>query len=432
MLRIAFFLDTRSIRSIDIRDVDAGNPGMGGTEYMFFLIASHLGKTHDVTIYTTSPGLYPEGITIQEVRELSEVLEHLEAGKTSMLVLRESDVLPNLNKLNAMTCKVLVWAHNFSGHRTLEACVKCPNIVRYLCVSREQYEQLRDEPVFAKADFVFNAAVTRNYPTEVAPSFENTVFYMGSLIEPKGFHVLARYWKDIVAKVPDAELHVIGSGRLYDREGELGSLGIASPAYEELLRGFVTENGRLRKDIIFHGTLGAEKTELLKRAKVAVANPTGSGETFCLTALEFELLGVPVVTKNVGGPRNVVSNGKTGILYDHERQLPEAVIRLLTDDELRQEMGQNALTYARENFDIEIIIQKWGKIIRAVELGEEVVLDYGITEQRDWLTRLKELNRKIKAFGPLKWLPSIDYWVHAFAKKKKSWIINPIKRVFAH
>ncbi len=430
MLRVAFFLDTRKVRSVDIRDVDAGNPGMGGTEYMFFLIAAYLAKSHDVAMYVTSPGLFPEGITYHEVRDLSEAMARLGADRIGMLILRESDVLPNLQQLHSLTQKVLVWAHNYSGHKTLKACVHCPSIVRYLCVSREQYEQLRDEAIFAKADYVFNAAVTRSYPTQVAFSPENNVFYMGSLIESKGFHILARYWNDIVAQVPDAKLHVIGSGQLYDREATLGPMGIASPAYERLFAKHITESGRLRQDIIFHGTLGADKIELLKQAKVAVTNPTGGGETFCIAALEFELLGVPVVTKNVGGPRNVVLDGKTGILYDQESQLPEAVITLLTQDELRQGMSRNARIFARENFDIDVVLKQWKKIIQDVQLGEAVVPDYGVTPGHDRCKQIKEMNRKLKSFGPLGWLPSIDYWIHAFLKKKNSWLINPLKQAF--
>jgi len=321
-------------------------------------------------------------------------------------------------------CSSCVWAHNYSGHKVLKACVECPNIVRYLCVSREQYEQLRDEPVFAKADYIFNAAVTQRYPTAIEPSSENNVFYMGSLIETKGFHVLARQWKDIVAKVPGAKLHVIGSAQLYDRATVLGSMGLAAPSYERLFAKHVSEGGRRREDILFHGTLGANKTELLRQARVAVANPTGAGETFCITALEFALLGVPVVTKNVGGPRNVVANGITGILYDHESQLADAVITLLTQDELRKEMGRNAPVFARENFDIEVVLRKWTKILQDVHLGE-------VTTVRDRRKQLKELNRKIKAIGPLRWLPSIDYWIHVFQKKKNSWLLNPVKRVFS-
>jgi glycosyltransferase involved in cell wall biosynthesis len=430
MLRIAFFLDTQNVRSIDIRDVDAGNPGMGGTEYMFFLVAAYLAKSHAVTMYVTTPGRFPEGITYREVRDLNEAADHLEIEGPSILILRESEVLPNLRRLDSMKQKVLVWAHNYSGHRTLKACVKCPSIARYLCVSREQYENLRDEAVFAKADYVYNAAVTKSFPSEAPSQVENDVFYMGSLIEAKGFHILAKYWPEIASQVPGVRLHVIGSGQLYNREVKLGPLRVASPEYERLFAGYLTENGQLRADVIFHGTLGAGKAELLKQAKVAVANPTGVGETFCITALEFGLLGVPVVTKNEGGPRNVVSNGQTGMLYDHERELPKAVVHLLTHEALRREMGRKAMTFTREQFDIQVVIQRWERILQEVHRGVAVIPDYGITAGSGPCKRLKEVNRKIKSARLFGWLPSIDYWIHAFVKKKNSWIVNPIKRAF--
>jgi glycosyltransferase involved in cell wall biosynthesis len=364
------------------------------------------------------------------VRDLGEALDHLEALDDGILVIRDSEVLPNLKQLLSRAQKVLVWAHNYSSHRTLKACVKCPSIARYLCVSREQYENLRDEAVFSKADYVFNAAVAAAYlPAEVL-SNENNVCYMGSIVEPKGFHVLARYWKDIASQVPGAKLHVIGSGQLYDRDAALGPLGIASPSYERQFAPYLMENGRLREDVVFHGTLGAGKTDLLKQSKVAVANPTGVGETFCITALEFELLGVPVVTKKVGGPVNVVANGVTGLLYDQEKQLPDAVIKLLTDDELRQQMGRNAIRFARENFDVGIVLRKWERVLAEVQQGLAVVPDYAITASCGHGKRVKEWNRKLKGFPLMGWLPSIDYWMHAYAKKKNSWILKPLRRAF--
>jgi len=45
MTRVAFYLNTETLRQVDLRDVDAGNPGIGGTEYLFFLIARHLGTS---------------------------------------------------------------------------------------------------------------------------------------------------------------------------------------------------------------------------------------------------------------------------------------------------------------------------------------------------------------------------------------------------
>lgn len=38
------------------------------------------------------------------------------------------------------------------------------------------------------------------------------VVYSGALIKQKGFHILAKAWKNILKAVPDAELYVLGGG----------------------------------------------------------------------------------------------------------------------------------------------------------------------------------------------------------------------------
>lgn len=369
MARVAFFLDTRRIRSADLRHVDAGNPGIGGTEYMFFLVAAYLARTHQVSMYVTAAGSHPPGIRHVVVRDMQEAAAAIRSSGEEIVILRESEVLPNQALLHSMQQRVLVWAHNFSNRRTLKACARLPSIARYLCVSREQHERLRDDDVFRKSDYIFNAVVTRTCPADLRPPTEDNVFYMGSLVKGKGFHVLARYWADIVRAVPTARLHVVGSRRIYDEGAAVGPLGIASPGYERKLARFVTEHGRPRGDIVFHGILGADKWRLLRQAKVAVTNPTGAGETFCISAVEFGLLGVPVVTKNAGGPIDVVDSGVSGILFDDERDLPEAVVGLLRDENRRAEMGRNAMARVRSRFDIEVVIEKWQATIREILSG---------------------------------------------------------------
>ena len=375
MARVAFFLDTRRICSADLRDVDAGNPGVGGTEYMFFLVAAHLARTHQVSMYVTAAVRHPPGIRSVVVRDLREAAVAMQSAVEEIVILRDSEVLPNRALLNAMNPGVVVWAHNYSNRRTLKTCAKLPGIVRYLCVSREQHQRLRDEDVFRKSDFIFNAVVARTHPTDLQPPTQDNVVYMGSLVKGKGFHVLARYWRDIVSAIPTARLHVVGTRRLYNECATLGSLGLASPRYERHFARYVTEHGRPREDIVFHGILGAEKWRLLRQAKVAVTNPTGAGETFCISAAEFGLLGVPVVTRNAGGPVDVVANGVSGILFDDERELPGAVVGLLRDDDRRAEMARNAMTRIRSRFDIEIVMKRWHRVIDEILAGDPVAAD---------------------------------------------------------
>jgi len=375
MAQVAFFLDTRCIRSADLRDVDAGNPGVGGTEYMFFLVAAHLSRTHQVSMYVTAAGHHPPGIRSVVVRDLREAAVAIRSAGEEIVILRDCEVLPNQALLNSMQQSVVVWAHNYSNRRTLKACAKLPGIARYLCVSREQHEGLRDKDVFRKSDYIFNAVVASTHPAELQQPTQDNVVYMGSLVKGKGFHVLARYWRDIVRAVPTARLHVVGTRRLYNEGAALGPLGLASPRYERQFTRYVTEHGRPRQDIVFHGILGADKWRLLREAKVAVTNPTGAGETFCISAAEFGLLGVPVVTRNAGGPIDVVASGVSGILFDDERELPGAVVGLLRDENRRAEMGRNAMARVRSRFDIEIVIEKWHRVIDEILAGDPVAGD---------------------------------------------------------
>lgn len=429
MSRIAFYLDTATLKQIDLSDVDAGNPGIGGTEYMFFLVASHLARVLEVHVYTTRPGRFPPGLHCHQVADFADAVARFREQGERWVVLRESELLPNASLIRHAPQRFIAWAHNYSNHRILRFCEATAGIVRYLCVSREQYENLRDEPVFRKSGYIFNAAATGAYRPPPAPPGGNRVFYMGNIIPQKGFHILARHWPEIRRAVPDAQLHIVGSGQLYDRSIPMGPLGIATADYERQFARHLTRDGRLREDVIFHGTLGSGKNELLGSAKVAVVNPTGQGETFCLSALEFELLGVPVVTRNLGGPRNVVQDGSTGILYDRERQLGAAVVRLLRDDRLRAGMSVNAVAYARSRFDIGTVVEDWVRLLAELEAGREPLPDYRITGGGAGLKRAKDLNRRLKALPGLGWLPSLDRSLHLLRKKTQSLFVKPWNRL---
>ena len=63
----------------------------------------------------------------------------------------------------------------------------------------------------------------------------NNVVYIGSIVPLKGVHLLTRVWKKVLSSVPDAQLFIIGSGKLYDSKAKLGPFGIAEIFYEKKL-----------------------------------------------------------------------------------------------------------------------------------------------------------------------------------------------------
>ncbi len=69
--------------------------------------------------------------------------------------------------------------------------------------------------------------------------------------------------------------------------------------------------------------------------------------------LESMAMGIPVVATRVNGNREVVRDGETGLMVelDDNRALTEALERLMTDRELRRQIGSRSREVARQEYD---------------------------------------------------------------------------------
>lgn len=91
---------------------------------------------------------------------------------------------------------------------------------------------------------------------------------------------------------------------------------------------------------------------LLERASVFVLSSRSEG--LPMSVLEAMAAGVPVVASSVDGIREVVLDGRTGLLTDvgNEEMLAAAIGHLLEDPERRREMGRNGRRRVEDHFDI--------------------------------------------------------------------------------
>lgn len=123
---------------------------------------------------------------------------------------------------------------------------------------------------------------------------EKIVYSVGRIVAEKGIEVLVRAAPLVLAQVPEAKFVIAGKGPELDRLRWL--VGDMSLAEKVMLLGYVSEEERNRLFVV---------------ADCAVF--PSLYEPFGIVALEAMAARVPVVVSEVGGLREVVQHGETGI-----------------------------------------------------------------------------------------------------------------------
>ncbi len=149
--------------------------------------------------------------------------------------------------------------------------------------------------------------------------------------------------------------HVLYAGRLSKEKGVLELMQAA--------RGLplvVAGDGPLRTRVPnARGFVPRDELERLYAEAAVVACPSRR-EGFGVTCLEAMAYGKPVVASDVGGLRDLVVDGETGILVPPRDPgaLRAALESLLQDADLRRRLGSAARERARTRFD-------WDRVVRA-------------------------------------------------------------------
>jgi glycosyltransferase involved in cell wall biosynthesis len=144
--------------------------------------------------------------------------------------------------------------------------------------------------------------------------------------------------------LPSAEFVLVGDGPLraeLAREAEI--LGLGSSA-------------------IF---LGDRQDMPAVLASLDLAVNTSDSESLSNVILEAMAAGLPAVAYNVGGNSELL-NSERGALVPagDETAFAAAITRLLTDSALRQQQGRSAQQYARENFSLARVRQRYSDLYR--------------------------------------------------------------------
>ncbi len=169
-----------------------------------------------------------------------------------------------------------------------------------------------------------------------------TILHVGRLVELKGARYLIRAFADVIGRIRDAQLVIIGDG----------------PLRRPLQR--LTRSLGLENSVRFLGARPhSEVLAWMRKASMlvlpSIRTATGRTEGLGMVLLEAAAIGVPAIGSRVGGIPEVVIHGETGLLVpsrDHEA-LALQMRELLENPAARHRMGVQARAHIERNFDIQ-------------------------------------------------------------------------------
>jgi len=164
----------------------------------------------------------------------------------------------------------------------------------------------------------------------------------------KGVHIALRAFPKVLAQYPNAKLYVAGDKiTAYESIKEKIRIGTYGKYLLELIR----EN-HLEGHVVFLGKLDAEKMcERLLKSHVFLS--ASVLENSSNSVGEAMLLGVPVVSSNVGGVPSLLEGEKEGLFYpsEDENALAEQIMRIFADEKLAERISAAGKKRAEKTHD---------------------------------------------------------------------------------
>lgn len=181
------------------------------------------------------------------------------------------------------------------------------------------------------------------HPSEL-PAAPRTVLTLGRLGRRKGTYDLVRAFARIAPRMPGVQLVCGGDGDIEEVRALAKELGVEDR-------------------VACPGWLGPEGKRA-RLAEAAVFILPSYAEGMPMAVLEAMSCGLPVISTPVGGIPQLIQNGRNGILVEAGDidAIAAAVLRLVSDTVLREELGTAARATIETRFSIALAVERLGAI----------------------------------------------------------------------
>ncbi len=173
---------------------------------------------------------------------------------------------------------------------------------------------------------------------------KKVVLFLGRLNWKKGFDTLIPAFARIAKEEPDAVLVIVGR----DEDG-----------YKKTIDVLIAKHNVLRGRVIFTDMLlGDDKIAAFHESQAFVLS--SYSENFAMSVIEAMYFKLPVViTKNVGIAPSVARAGAGLVINKDEKELAEAILRILHNQKLAGEISVKGTQLVRKEFLMPRIIERW-------------------------------------------------------------------------
>jgi phosphatidylinositol alpha-1,6-mannosyltransferase len=182
---------------------------------------------------------------------------------------------------------------------------------------------------------------------------KKVIVSVGRLVHRKGQDHLIESMPEILAKVPNAHLLIVGRGPYLEHLAKLVAVN--------KVENHVSFIGRVQYAELPRFICAGDVFAMPSRSRFAGLEVEGLGIVY----LEASACGLPVVAGNSGGAPDAVVEGITGLVVDgtNNTQIADAVITLLTNPQKCKEMGNAGQTWIKENWRWEIWSKRFNELL---------------------------------------------------------------------
>ncbi len=176
------------------------------------------------------------------------------------------------------------------------------------------------------------------------------ILFVGRLNEQKGVDYLIKSIPIIFSKIKNIKLLIIGEGE-----------------YKKHLQKIVVDL-KLNNNVEFLGSKSHHEIADYYNLADAVVLPSVTSrlgtESFGLVLVEAMACKACVIGSSSGGIKDAIKDNFNGLIFEEKNyhELAQKIMKVLADKNLKERLSKNALKFARENYDWEIISKKFIKL----------------------------------------------------------------------